>query len=121
MHVLERGRETRPTAPVLCDHAEENRKREEIHIAITKGEDDRRRETRPSAPVENHHAHRGLKERRRTQKRRESGPPWKGPTGGEPRNEETPRKERGPKDYTRTKGRPEMGSEEVTLAAAEHA
>ena len=78
VHVLERGRETRPTAPVLCDRAEENRKREEIHIAITKGEDDRRRETRPSAPVENHHAHRGPKERRRTQKRRESGPPWKG-------------------------------------------
>ena len=30
-------------------------------------------------------------------------------------------KGRGTKNYPRTKGRPEMGSEEVTLAAAEHA
>ena len=44
-----------------------------------------------------------------------------GPTGGEPRNEKTPRKRREAKNKPRTNGRPEMGSEEVTLAAAEHA
>ena len=67
VHVLERGRETRPTAPELCDPAEDIHNSEEIHNAIAKVEVDRRRETRPSAPVAIHDAHRGPKERPRTQ------------------------------------------------------
>ena len=67
VHVLERGRETRPTAPVHCDPAEHIHNSDEIHNAIAEGEGDRRRETRPSAPVENDHAHRGPKGRRLSQ------------------------------------------------------
>ena len=67
VQVLERGRETRPTAPVHRDPAEHILKSDEILYAIAEGEVNRRRETRPSAPVEIHHAHRGPKERPRTQ------------------------------------------------------
>ena len=38
VHVLERGRETRPTAPVLCDPAEDIHNSDEIHNAIAKVE-----------------------------------------------------------------------------------
>ena len=62
VHVLERGRETRPTAPVHCDTAEHTHKSEEIRNAMVEGEDNRRRETRPSAPEEIHHADRELQE-----------------------------------------------------------
>ena len=65
VHVLERGRETRRTAPVHRDPAEHIHKSDEN--AIAEGEVNRRRETRPSAPEEIHHAHRGPKERPRTQ------------------------------------------------------
>ena len=62
LDVLERGRETRPTAPVHCDTAEHTHKSEEIRNAMEEGEDNRRRETRPSAPEVVHLADRELQE-----------------------------------------------------------
>ena len=67
MHVVERGRETRPTAPVHCDTAEHIHKSDGIQNAMAEGEVNRRRETRPSAPEDILDAHGGLRERPRTQ------------------------------------------------------
>ena len=72
--VLERGRETRPTAPVHCDTAEHIHKSDGIQNAMAEGKVNRRRETRPSAPEGILDAHRGPQKRPRTQRRRESGP-----------------------------------------------
>ena len=66
-HVLDRGRETRPTAPVRRDSAEAIREREDALETMAVGELDRRRETRPSAPEEVPTAHRGVPQGTSTQ------------------------------------------------------
>ena len=54
-HVLDRGRETHPTAPVRRDSAEAIREREEVLETMAAGELDRRREITSVCPRRSTH------------------------------------------------------------------
>ena len=67
VQILDRGRETRPTAPVRRDSGEAIREREDVLETMAVGELDRRRETRPSAPEVVPTANRGVPQGTSTQ------------------------------------------------------
>ena len=72
--VLDRGRETRPTAPVPSDSAEAASRSEGICKAMHNEEVQRCRETRPAALEHVTPTNRRVRQRTRGRKSRESGP-----------------------------------------------